>query len=363
VNIVQIEAYVSGVVAGEMPHNWPAEALKAQAVAARSYALSRLVKGQPFDLYSDQRSQVYVGLSGERPETSAAVRATAGQVLLYGGRVASTYYFSSSGGRTASSADVFGFSVPYLVSRPDPWDMLSPYHRWGPIVIGARTVQSKLGVPDRVIDAAGVPTPSGWLRTVTLQTTTGPTAIPAALVRTSLGLRSTWITIGVLRLDHPSDQAVYGTRLQLSGLARGLQTPMLSSSADGVTWKTVTPLTRSTDGGVRANVRPTATARFRIQVTGAASPALLVPVTSRVRLAEPVDPSSLNGTVQPTLRGARVSIERLNGTAWTTVARATVDGTGAFRARVRVVPGSYRARVAAVGGLEEGLSPVLTVTE
>ena len=363
VNVVKTEAYVAGVVAGEMPHTWPAEALKAQAIAARSYALSHLVKGKPYDLYSDPRSQVYGGLSSERPETTAAARATAGQVVLYGGKVASTFYFSSSGGRTASSADVFGFAEPYLVSRPDPWDILSPYHQWGPIVIGARTIQSKLGVQNRVIDASGVPTPSGRLRSVTFQTIAGPTSVPATLVRTALGLRSTWMSIGVLRLDRPPDQAVYGTPLQFSGVARGLQSPVLSSSADGVAWKPVSSLDRAADGSVSTSVRPKATARFRIQVAGASSPALLVSVSSWVRLAQPLDPGKLGGSVQPKLPGARVSIERLKGTAWAAVARATVDATGAFQARVRVVPGSYRARVPATNGLAEGVSPTITVTE
>src|SRR5207244_2210194 len=103
VNVVQVESYLDGVVAGEMPHTWPLEALKAQSVAARSYALANLVKGKPFDLYPDQRSQVYGGLAAEKPETSQAVRATAGQVVLYGGRVASTLCFSSRGGQAVSS--------------------------------------------------------------------------------------------------------------------------------------------------------------------------------------------------------------------------------------------------------------------
>ena len=145
VNVVPLENYLQGVVAGEVPFSWPAEVLKAQAVAARSYALANLVKGKPFDLYSDVRSQVYLGVSGEKSSTTKAVTDTAGEVVLYGGKVATTYYFSTSGGKTASAADVFGFEVPYLQSRPDPWDKASPYHRWGPVVLGARTVQAKLG--------------------------------------------------------------------------------------------------------------------------------------------------------------------------------------------------------------------------
>jgi stage II sporulation protein D len=361
-NTVQVESYLQGVVAGEMPHTWPLEALKAQAVAARSYALANLVKGKPFDLYADQRSQVYPGIAGEKTRPSEAVRETARQVVLYGGKVASTYYFSSSGGKTASAEDVFGFSVPYLVSRPDPWDKASPYHSWGPVVLGARTIQSKLAVRPRVVDATAVPTTSGRVRTVTVQTTSGPTSVPATLLRTSLGLRSTWFSIGVLRLDRPLESAVYGAPLRLTGVARGLAAPVLSSSGDGGVWTAVQPLRRASDGSVSTVVEPVKTTRYRIEATGGASPALLVRVSPRVRLAVAAEPRALAGTVRPRVSGAPVSIERLKGTTWTQVARTDVDASGGFRAKLQVVPASYRARVAATEGLAEGLSPVLTVS-
>jgi stage II sporulation protein D len=362
VNVVQIESYLQGVVAGEMPHTWPLEALKAQAVAARSYALANLVKGKAFDLYSDQRSQVYRGLTGEKARTSEAVLETAREVVLYGGKVASTLYFSSSGGKTSSAADVFGVSIPYLVSRPDPWDKASPYHRWGPIVLGARTVQTKLEIQARVIDATGVATPSGRLRSVTLQTTSGTSSVPAGLLRTSLGLRSTWFSIGVLRLDRPRDATVFGSSLRLTGVARGLPAPMLSSSADGAAWSSVAPFGRSSDGTVSAVVKPTKTTRYRIDAKGGASPALLVRVAPRVRLGVAAEPGLLAGTVRPRISGAPVSIERLKGSTWSPVSNASVDAAGSFRAQLQVVPGSYRAHVAATEGLAEGISPVLTVT-
>ena len=81
-----------------MPKEWPAEALQAQAVAARSYALASLVKNRAFDLYADPRSQVYYGVAAESPATTAAVQATRGEILTYGGKVATTFYYSSSGG-------------------------------------------------------------------------------------------------------------------------------------------------------------------------------------------------------------------------------------------------------------------------
>jgi stage II sporulation protein D len=362
VNRIPIESYLQGVVAGEMPHTWPLEALKAQAVAARSYALANLVKGKPFDLYSDQRSQVYGGIAGEKPRTSEAVRATAGRVVVYDGKVASTLYFSSSGGKTASSEDVFGVAVPYLLSRPDPWDKASPYHRWGPVLLGARTVQAKLGIVSRILDASGIPTPSGRMRTITLQTLDGSTSVPAALLRTTLGLRSTWLSIGVLRLDRPVGAVTFGASLRLSGLARGLESPQLSSSTDGSTWAPLGPLVRGVGGAVSMSVKPARTMRYRIECKGAASPALLVRVAPRVRLAVPADPGALSGTVRPRLLGAVVSIERRKGTAWRTVADAVVDDAGSFRAQLQLVAGGYRARVAATRGFAEGLSPMIMVS-
>lgn len=362
VNFAGLESYLQGVVAGEMPHSWPLDALRAQAVAARSYALANLVKGKPFDLYADVRSQVYLGVAGEKPRTTEAVLSTAGEVVLYGGRVASTLYFSTSGGKTASAADVFGVSVPYLVSRPDPWDKLSPYHRWGPVLLGARTVQAKLGVGARVLDATGIATPSGRLRTLAVQTTTGSEAVPASLVRTALGLRSTWLTIGVLRLDRPSGSLVFGSSVRLSGISRGVASPVLASSADGAVWVQAGTLTREVDGSVSVTVKPVRTTRYRIEVEGATSPALLVQVIPRLQLLQPAEPDVLTGTVRPKLAGAAVSVERKTGSSWVAVGQATVDDTGAFRVELTLAPGSYRARVSATGGLAAGVSPTLVVT-
>jgi len=361
VNFVGLEGYLQGVVAGEMPHMWPLEALKAQAVAARSYALSNLVKGKPFDLYADQRSQVYVGVAGERPSTSEAVTATAGQVVLYGGTVASTLYFSSSGGKTASAADVFGVPTPYLVSRPDPWDKASPYYRWGPVLIGARTIQSKLELEARVLDVAGAPTPSGRLRSLALQTAKGSTTVPAALLRTALGLRSTWVSIGVLRLDRPRGPVVFGSTHRLTGIARGLPVPTLSSSLDGTVWSPLGELERDGSGGASFVVKPARTTRYRIEAKGASSPTLLLQVAPRLRFVEPAEPGALAGTVRPRLAGVVVTIERQEASAWIPVAEAIVDETGGFRAELALVPGSYRARVPATPGLTAGVTLVLTV--
>lgn len=367
VNVVALEAYLQGVVPGEVPHSWPQETLKAQAVAARSYALANLVKGKPFDLYADVRSQVYGGVASEKPSTTTAVAATAGEVVLYGGKVATTFYFSTSGGRTASAVDVFGQSIPYLVSRPDPWDRVSPYHRWGPVLLGARTIQSKLGVDARVVDATGVTTPSNRLRALVVTTTAGSESIPASLVRTALGLRSTWVTVGVLRLDRASTGAVtYGGSARLNGVSRRLGTPRLASSADGSSWTSVGDVTPDVTGAVTAYVTPVRTTRYRLEAEGGASPALLVQVSPRVQLTRPtgVDSFALRGSVRPRLKDAVVVIERRRGSAWTALGQATVDASGAFALELdTLIPaGTYRARVSATDGLAAGTSPLLQVS-
>jgi stage II sporulation protein D len=366
VNVVGLEDYVQGVVAREMPHSWPPEALKAQAVAARSYALKSFLKGKPYDLYSDVRSQVYGGVAAEEPESTAAVRATAGRVVTYGGEIAATYYFSSSGGKTASAADVFGVSIPYLVSRPDPWDKLSPYHDWGPILVGARTVQAKLGLTSRVLDATGVARPSGRFRSLTFQTLAGPTTVPSSLVRTALGLRSTWINVAVLRLDRPRGTVEFGSSLRLTGVARNLTSPQLTASISGGAFVSVGALDRAVDGTVSRSVKPTTTTRYRIE-SSATTPAvvgqvLLVRVSPRVRLVRGADPDVLSGSIRPRLPGAPVVLERQQGASWVRVGQTAAGETGAFRlAATQLVPGAYRARVSPSGGLVEGVSPVIQV--
>src|SRR5262249_28627675 len=114
---VDLEQYLDGVVAAEMPPTWPRAALQAQAVAARSYALRSRRRGQPFDVFSDTRSQQYAGVSGEQPSALVAVRTTRGLAVMSGGAVAQTLFFSSSGGRTAAVEEVFDSPpVPYLIS-------------------------------------------------------------------------------------------------------------------------------------------------------------------------------------------------------------------------------------------------------
>jgi SpoIID/LytB domain protein len=112
---VPLERYVRGVVSAEMPSSWPLAALEAQAIASRTYALTDDQGGTRFDVYADTRSQMYLGAAAETAATNTAVAATAGQVVLYDGKPAITYYFASSGGMTEDNENSF------LGSTPEPW--------------------------------------------------------------------------------------------------------------------------------------------------------------------------------------------------------------------------------------------------
>jgi stage II sporulation protein D len=197
VNVVDLDLYLRGVVPSEMPKDWAPEALKAQAVAARSYALSHLHAGGGFDLYPDTRDQVYLGIPHEAPATTAAVSATAGQVVLYKGKVASTYFFSTSGGRTAANEEIWGGApVPYLRSVADPYDRLSPYHRWS-VRFRDREAARRLAdvAPGRLRSLKVVMrTASGRAAVVAVRGRHGTARVPAATIESALGLRSTWFS-------------------------------------------------------------------------------------------------------------------------------------------------------------------------
>ncbi len=134
VNVVGLDDYVQGVVAAEMPSTWSAQALDAQAVAARTYAITTDVSGGFYNLYPDTRSQMYRGVAAETAATDAAVAATSGQIVTYNGAPAVTYFFASSGGYTENVEDAWPGATPdpWLRGVPDPYDGAGgdPYHHW-----------------------------------------------------------------------------------------------------------------------------------------------------------------------------------------------------------------------------------------
>ncbi|QHW35324.1 SpoIID/LytB domain-containing protein [Paenibacillus rhizovicinus] len=120
INEVPFEQYVYAVVGAEMPASWPAEALKAQAVAARTYALYQGFGYQIAHVVDTTLSQAYGGIGSEKPATIAAVDATQGQVAMYDGKVINTVFSSSAGGFTADATEIWGSAVDYLKSIQSP---------------------------------------------------------------------------------------------------------------------------------------------------------------------------------------------------------------------------------------------------
>ena len=362
VNFLRLDPYLWGVVPREMPDRWPAEALQAQAVVARTYALSHLQKGGDFDLYPDTRSQVYGGVAAESDPATQAVNATAGQVVLYRGNVAQTFFFSSSGGRTANVQDVWYSSkpTPYLVSVPDPYDTLSPYHDWGPLRFSATRLGRKLGARGTLLDVRSDTAPSGRVRSLTLVGSKGERTVTGSKARVALGLRSTWFTIGMLSLTPRSGPVLYGTQVKLTGIARGIPRVTLESRPYSGQWKQLAPL-KSRDGRVVATLSPKVTTDYRISNGLIRSGVVRLAVAPSVRLTAAADRTRVTGVVKPLLPGASVQVQRRTGVAWTTVARTTVTSSGAFGATLNLTPGTYRARVVAGNGFAVGLSPVLQV--
>ena len=198
VNAVDIDDYVMGVVPGEVPTSWHEEALKAQAVAARSYALATDAGGALFDQWPDTRSQVYRGAKAEVKSTNAAVRATAGEVVKYKGKTIAAYFFSTSGGRTESIENVWYSSkpVPYLKSVEDPYDGASPKHTWT-IRYSQGTMQAKLGnlvkgtLRSIKVTKRGV---SPRVVKATIVGSRGRTTTDGTTLRARLGLNDTWVS-------------------------------------------------------------------------------------------------------------------------------------------------------------------------
>jgi stage II sporulation protein D len=280
---------------------------------------------------------------------------------MYDGAVAKTFFFSTSGGRTASAQDVWGTAVPYLVSVPDPYDSISPYHTWGPFAFTGAKLGRVLHAGGAVSDVRTTVNSSGRVTTLTAFTAAGERSVDGAKLKAALGLRSTWFSVGVLSLSGPATPVIYGSTTRLTGVARGVRPVQLQQRSSG-TWQVVAGLKAAKDGSVNVAVKPTATTQYRLATGKVAAAAARVSVAPLVRLAVPRTPRELRGVMRPAIQGATVAIQREQGTAWTTVATAEVDDAGAFDAQLQLIAGTYRARIAPGHGLVPGVSPVLLVS-
>jgi stage II sporulation protein D len=291
VNALDIEDYVRGVVSAEMPSSWPAQALRAQAMAARTYALTSGSASSTFDVYSDTRSQMYEGVSAETPSTDAAVSATRGKVVTYHGTPVVTYFSSSSGGHTESIQNVWLGSSPepWLRGVRDPYDGAggNPNHRWAyNLSVGAASRKlgglvkgslvgikvRKHGVSPRIVEAAVVGT-------------RGSADVTGPALQQDFGLMSTYMAF---------------TTVNMHGVFSAL-------SSGG-----------STSGGASAG-------------------------------SGPAGGRSLAGRVYPTHRGVLVLVQKLGKHGWSTTRRVRTVNGGHFKARIPG-PARYRIKYGNVGG-------------
>jgi hypothetical protein len=178
-------------------------------------------------------------------------------------------------------------------------------------------------------------------------------------MRTALGLRSTWFTVGTLSLTRPTPNLLYGSGLTLSGMARGVTAPVLESKVGSGAWQQVQALAPSADGSFSLSLQPSVITFYRITAGKTIGATLRVPVATVVTLAQS-DPG-FSGTVTPALAGSPVELQQSSGTTWTTVATGTTADDGTFSIAQPAAPGTYRARVVTGKGFVPGLSDPLAV--
>jgi SpoIID/LytB domain protein len=192
-----MDQYVMGVVPYEMPASWHPEAVKAQAIAARTYATwsrSQNVR-RHYQICDTTACQVYNGTDGEDRRSNAAVRATRREILRYDGKPAFTQFSSSSGGWTARG------SVPYLPAQRDPYDGWegNGVHSWSVRIDASRLERSHPGIGTlrriRVTNRDGNGDWQGRVQSLVLDGTKGNTTISGDSFRWAFGLRSNWFTI------------------------------------------------------------------------------------------------------------------------------------------------------------------------
>jgi stage II sporulation protein D len=289
VNALDLEDYVRGVVSGESPSAWPSEALKAQAVAARTYAMTTDAGGTTFDQYADTRSQVYRGVAAETPSTDAAVSATRGQVVTYGGQPVTTYFFSTSGGETedVENSMLGSQPKPWLKAVDDPFDSVSPKHRWGPFRFTASQVNHKLR---RYLLGR-------FKRIKVLQRGVSPRVVRAQVVGTR----------GVTDVTGPQLRSAFGLY---------------------DTWAFFTSVTSKASKTKKPAKQPAASG----DPTGGASP---------IARAAAARAPRVEGTIYPSRAGRWLSVQRLDGTRWVTAVDAHVLRGGRYSVAVPG-PGVYR---------------------
>jgi len=239
VNILPLEEYLYGVVPSEMPSDWHEEALKAQAVCARSYALIKAGFGgasnakKGYKIVDTVSSQVYKGYLVESAKCNRAVNATKGEMVCYNNKVVPTYYFSTSGGKTEASKDVWAVDLPYLQSVPDLYERDASREVWQELLTltEIKNCLVRQGIELGEIDDLTVSKYSDTNRAYALRLKSGKKSITlqGTTIRTVLNLYSTKFKI-VRKGDVPDKVSVLGAE----GMTSGSISNMYIASEEGI---------------------------------------------------------------------------------------------------------------------------------
>lgn len=342
INSVGLDNYVRGVVGAEMPSSWPEPALEAQAVAARTYAITAGAINSSFDVYDDTRSQMYEGVSAETASTNAAVAATTGRVVEYDGQPVITYFFASSGGQTESIQNVWAGVQPeaWLISQPDPYDDVynNPYYRWTQsYTLGSASNKLK-GLFKGTLEGINVLQTGVSPRVVQAQVvgTTSSSTVSGTTLESRLGTDSTWMAFTTV-----SSQGVVTVGTSGSSVVGGTTAPTTDTTT------TTTPTTTSTDGADTTTTTPTGATALVTTRSPEPSPYAILH-------ARKVKKLQVKGRIFPVHAGVVVTAERRVGKRWVRAGHSKVKRDGQYVITVKRA-GRYRVLYRKIDG------PTITV--
>jgi stage II sporulation protein D len=193
INELDIEDYLKGVIAAEVPSDWEMEALKAQAVASRTYALyqKRESGKRSYHIRDTVDSQVYLGFKGERARAVRAVEETKGEVVLYDGNLAAAFYHASCGGHTEDALVLWGIDEPYLKGVDCDCQRISAYGLWEKrfSIVAVMTALRREGYRIDAVRSveSGMITPGGRVMNVLFRSRRGTLSVPSEVFRSALG--------------------------------------------------------------------------------------------------------------------------------------------------------------------------------
>ena len=367
VDVVPLEYYLRGVVPSEMPSSWLPAALRAQAVAARSYAVATRHPTSLFDAYADTRSQVYGPMEHEASASNAAVAATAHKVVMYNGAVAVGFFSSSSGGRTASEQAAWGSGgEPYLVPVRDRYDGaggLNPNHTWPTRVLTPRDLARALGVKGKVrsVDLT-IDGPSQRVTHATFHTGLANHGYSGPGAELALGLRSNYFRIVGATLKGPA-HTIAGTRFALTGRVWPKphnRVALLVHDGPGAPWTTAAvKLSLANDGTFSLSIHPKQNRVYRMSLPGGAvSPRQTIAVGPALSLVR--SGKGFRATIFPVLKGATLTLQRHRSGGWKAVGDASVGAKGHARFAVSGTVGRWRVAFHGDSKHAASRSPVLT---